>query len=218
MIPRASPMAVARRRMGWLQSGMLVAILSVPVGGFVVGLYATQQIERGLAALLVECTDAKPMAIESVVGRPGEYEELERRAASFLQALESAGHTDPLVLSERDLNLLIAAHPELAPLCGLVLFQVAGERIACRFSLPMADRHLNGSCELSLSLSDGRLAVQLESFEGNGRQISGEAMNLIRQIDLAAHVTGCPEVARLMRMLRSIDVADGQITIQAASG
>lgn len=203
---------------------LVVVMVAVGIGGFFVARHLMGQ----LAAFLEEYTDTAPMKIEPVQIEPGEFEELERRMATFQNALEQGARVEPLVLTGHDLNVLIARHPSMADWRDRAYMQVVDDQVAGQISMPLDNlasvpglsrlkgRYLNGAAALKVSLRDGRLLVNLDALEVKGQPVPEEIMRSLRQQNLAQDVDRNPDLSRTLGQLRSIEVVDGQIVIRAA--
>jgi hypothetical protein len=201
-------------------------MIAVGIGGFFLVRYGVQQ----LTAFIEQYTDTVPMAIETVQVEPGEFEALEERMAAFQDALDRGARVEPLVLTGRDLNVLIARHPAMEAWRERAHVQVVGDQVVGQVSLPLDElaglpgmgrlrgRYLNGSAGFRVSLRNSRLQVNLESLEVKGQPIPEEVMKPLRQQNLAQDADQNPDLARTLGMLQSIEVTEGRIIITPAGG
>jgi hypothetical protein len=203
---------------------LVVVLVAVGIGGYFLVRYGVNQ----LTAFVQQYTETTPMAIERVEVEPGEYEAIEQRLAGFGEALDKGTRVEPLVLTGREINVLIAGHPELKAWRDRVYVRIVGDQIQADVSLPLDElanlplmsgikgRYLNGRAGLRASLVNGRLAVNLDSVEVKGEPLPENVMMQLRQHNLAQDAGRNRELSGTLGQLRSLEVADGQITIKAA--
>src|SRR5258708_38584961 len=87
----------------------LVLFLLVVVTAFFTVRYAIHRINAALA----EYTDTAPMPLPKVEMSPGELEQLKKRLAAFNESSEARTNTPPLILTAREINVLLAGSPEM---------------------------------------------------------------------------------------------------------
>ena len=202
---------------GCLTSILLVILVAVG-GYFGVKWWINQQVLR--------FTDTHPMELPKVEYTPAEAQTVRQQVEAFAKAVKAGQPAPALTLDERELNLLIAAEPDLAPLRDHVYLSIRSNQIQGAISLPLEKipvsflrkykgRYLNGTAGLSVSLTNGFFSVTLQSLEVKGKAAPEEAMAQLRQQNLAKDFYKNQEGMRTIQKLRSITVDDGRLIIKA---
>ncbi|MCB1127810.1 MAG: hypothetical protein KDM81_15055, partial [Verrucomicrobiae bacterium] len=148
-----------------------------------------------------------------------------QRVDRFDKAVEANEPSEPLVLTGKELNMLIATVPDLATIRDKIHFDIEGDRVKGAISLPVETipfkwlqkhkgRYLNGAAELNASLSNGVFQVTLQSLEVKGKPLPEQVMTGLRQQNLARDFYKNEEGMKVLRKLASITVADDRITIE----
>jgi len=195
------------------------------VGLFVLGLVAGVGLYLGARYVLdqaMKLTDPAPLALPKVETSPGLAASLQERVKAFGKALDSGATPEPLVLTEQELNVLIASAPELADLKNKVYVSLGGDEIKGQVSLPLdglpfsrlRGRYLNGAATFKTTLENGVLIVTLDSLQVKGQQLPKEVLTQFQQDNLAKDLYRDPQTAQTMRRLEKIEVKDGRITVR----
>jgi hypothetical protein len=199
---------------GCVIASVLAVLLIVALA---VGAY---MVYRKFNQLLEDYTATAPRELPKLEVDEEEREAVVDRFKAFRDAIKNGTATEPLVLTEDDLNALIEEVPELK---GRVHFTVEGDKIKGQVSIPLSvfmdtnmtrGRYLNGEAEFEASLSDGVLVVRLDSLEVNGRRPPEEVMANLRQQNLAKDFYKDPDNAEMIRRFESLEIKDGKIIIK----
>jgi hypothetical protein len=203
---------------------LVVLMIAVAVGTFFVGRYAMNR----LAAFVEQYTETAPMELATVDMPAEEYESLETRLKEFQVGLDDGRSVPPLVLTGRELNALIARHPDLQDWRERLHVELEGSQVKGQLSLPLDDlskfpglsrlagRYLNGAALLDVELQNGRLDVRVDSLEVKGEPLPEEVLSQLRLHNLAQDLEKNEQLSETLGQLRSIEVADGEVTIKAA--
>ncbi len=192
--------------------GCAVVLLVLAIGGFM-----AYRAVRGVAERLVaEYTDPAPRALPVLTIDDDEAALVLRRVSDFSAALKENRAAAPLVLSSRDVNVLIQRHPDWTNLAGKVHVSIEGDRIGGQASLALggagrllSGRYLNGSVTLRAGLAAGRLLLFVDAAEVKGRAVPESVMKAIRAKNLAEKAQTDPDVTATIGRLESIEVRDG---------
>lgn len=196
----------------------IILVILVAVGGyFGVRWWFNKQV--------IALTDTRPMALPEVEFTQAEAEAVRERVDTFSKAVEANEPSEPLVLTGKELNMLIATVPDLAAIRERVHFDIEGDRVKGGISLPVETipfkwlqkhkgRYLNGAAELNASLSNGVFWVTLQSLEVKGKPLPDQVMAGLRQQNLARDFYKSEEGIKVLEKLQSITVADDRLTIQ----
>lgn len=167
-------------------------------------------------------TDSKPMALPKIEMAEGELKELQGRVKSFGDAMDQGKPTEPLVLSEREINALIANSDQTKQLADHVHVAVAGDEVKGQVSIPLSQlgwigkgRYLNGDATFNVSLRNGVLIVTAQEVRVQGKPLPESFMGALRQENLAKDVYKDAKHAEALRKLETIEVKDGKVTIKA---
>ncbi len=203
---------------------LVVLMIAVVVGTFFLGRYAINR----LANFVEQYTETSPLAMERVEMPAEEYASLETRLKDFQTALKDGRRIAPLVLTGPELNALIGRHPDLEAWKDRLHVELEGTQVKGQVSLPLdelaripgfsrlAGRYLNGTALLGVRLENGRLDVRVDSLEVKGEPLPDEVLSQLRLHNLAQDLEKNKQLSETLGQLRSIEVADGEVTIKAA--
>lgn len=167
-------------------------------------------------------TVTTPVPVRQVEGTPEEIKAVQDRFKRFAEAIRSGQPIEPLVLSEKDLNLLINNVPDLAQFKNHIYVAIEGRKLQGTMSLPLDSlglsqlkgRYFNGVAELKASLQDGVLLVTLDRLEVNGEPLPEHIMAGIRSQNLAKDVYKDERSLEVLRKLDTIEVDDGRVLVK----
>ena len=149
---------------------------------------------------------------------------------NFTKALKEGNHTDPLVLTSDDINILLFQHPDLKFLSEKVYVDIVEDKIEGLVSFPlsefggfMKDRYLNGSAVFSFGLIGGRLHVYIDHMDVKSKAIPESIMASLRNKNLLEDVNTNEEFTSAINKLQSITIKDNKIfivpnNVEGASG
>lgn len=218
MAESTSPPLVRKRR-GCLFYGCLTCLVLL----LIVGLMAFLAV-RFVKSQVNTYTDAAPMKLPKVEMGEAEFKELQGRVKSFGDALDQGKPTEPMILTERDLNALLADAPNTKELADKVYISLTGDQVKGQVSIPLTGlgwlgkgRYLNGDATFNVSLENGVLIVTASEVRVKGQPLPDSIMGRLRQENLAKDVYKDPKNAEAIRKFQSIQVQDGQVIIKARS-
>lgn len=173
--------------------------------------------------MVAQYTAAAPVPVLQVEGTPEEVQAVQARFQSFANAIRAGQPAGALVLSEKDLNLLIGHTSELTPFKNHLHVAIEGRKLRGTLSLPLErlgwpslkGRHFNGVAELKASLENGLLLVTLDSLEVNGQPVPEQMMLGLRGQNLAKDVYKDARSLDLLKRLDRLEVDDGRILVRA---
>ncbi len=198
---------------GCLVSGVLFIVCAL-------GLYFGAQYV--INRMVESYTVATPTPVPQVQATPEEVKAVQDRFRNFAEALRAGSAVEPLVLSERDLNLLINNARDLAQFTNHIHVAIEGRKLKGTMSLPLDSfglrrlrgRYFNGVAELKASLSNGVLMVTLDALEVNGKPLPEQVMNGFRGQNLAKDVYRDEKSLQVLRRIETIEVDDGRILVK----
>jgi hypothetical protein len=167
-------------------------------------------------------TDTQPMKLPRVEMTDADYQQLERRVKSFGDAMEKGTPPAPLMLTERDLNALIARAANMKELADKVYVSVNGTEVKGQVSIPLSrlgwlgkGRYLNGEATFNVSLENGVLIVTAREIKVKGKPLPETFMSQLRRENLAKEAYKNPKNAEAIRQLDTIQVQESQVLIKA---
>jgi len=206
-----------RRRRGCCFYGCL--------GLFVLGLLVAVGLFLGaryLAGQLMGLTDPAPSPLPKVEASSALATSVQERIKAFGKALDSGTTPEPLVLTEQEVNLLLASVPDLRPLKDRLYISFGSGQVKGQVSLPLdglplsrfKGRYLNGAATFKTSLDNGVLIVTFDSLQVKGQQLPKEFLSQLQRDNLAKDLYQNPQTAQTMSKLEKIEVSEGRITVK----
>lgn len=200
----------------------ILAVLMVVMG--LVGFFVVRSMYN---KALNEYTSTTPQAIESVTYTPEERDALEARLKRFQEALDQVKAGEELVLSAKDLNILIAEKPNVNELKGRLFVMIEDDRIKGKVSIPLRDigwfklrgRYLNGLAAFRVALEGGKLDVRLEEVEVNGKPLQnsrllGPMVTEMKKKNLAEDYQRDARQSDNIRKFDTIQIKDGNVVLK----
>ena len=216
-MPDPATLPPVRKGRGCLFYGCLTGLVLLLIAGLL-AFFTVRYVRNRIA----DYTDAAPMTLPKVEMGETESRQLKERVKAFGDAMEKGQPTEPLVLSERDVNALIANQAAAKELADKFYVSLEGNQVKGRVSIPLPNlgwftkgRYLNGDGAFNVSLEKGVLVVTAREVRVKGRPLPDAIMDGLRQQNLAEEVGKDPKNADAIRMLGSIQVQDGQAIIRA---
>jgi hypothetical protein len=171
---------------------------------------------------IADYTDAAPMKLPKVEMAEAEFKQLDDRVKSFGDALQQGKPTEPLVLTEREVNALLAKQPEAKEFADKFYVSLEGDQVKGRVSLPLphlgwlaSGRYLNGDATFNVSLENGVLIVTAREVQVKGLPLPDSVMSQLRLQNLAKDVYKDPKNAEAIRKFESVQVREGTVIIKA---
>lgn len=216
--PAAS--ALPRKRRGCLFYGCLTSLILFLVI-CLMGVLAVRWIRNQISGF----TDNAPMTLPKVEMAETEYKALDQRVKTFGDALEQGKSTEPLVLTERELNALLAGKPNMKTLADKVYVSLNDNQVRGQISIPLGGlgwlakgRYLNGEATFHVALQNGVLIVTAEEVKVQGKALPETLMKEVRKENLAKDAYRDAESAAAIGKLESIEVQNGRAIIKAREG
>lgn len=167
-------------------------------------------------------TDSQPMQMPKVEMSDTEFQSLQQRVSTFGDALGQGKPIEPLMLTERDINALLARSANTKALADKVYVSMNGNEVKGQVSIPLSGlgwlgkgRYLNGEATFKVSLENGVLLVTAQEIKVKGTPLPESFMSQLRRENLAKDAYKNPENAETIRKLDSIEVEDSKAIIKA---
>ena len=199
---------------------ILVGCIVLVVLSIIIAVASYFGIKKGLNYVIQEYTETVPRELPEVSASATEIQNVSDRLDAFRKAFKADEPASPLVLSERDINILIDNYPDCKEMAGKVRVSILDKTIKGEVSVPLdkmgkfaQGRYLNGMAVFRVELIGGRLVVFADSLEIRGQVVPEAFMQGLRSQNLAEEANKKPEVSNLMRKLESIKVEEGRVFI-----
>lgn len=200
----------------YMAIGCLVIIFLAVIGGF----FAYRGLKGFVSKVTEEYTHEKPIALPKVNVSEDEASIILDRVKTFTNDLNQGASNETLILSSKDINVLIANHPDWKKMAGKVYVSIEDDRVKGQISFPLnelgdmfEDRYLNGSAVFRINIASERLLVFLDSAQVGGKPLHSEVMNAIRGENLAKEANNDPEVIAIIEKLESVTIQNGSVII-----
>ena len=184
-------------------------------------------------------TGSEPTALPRVAVTQAQVAELQTRFQAFEAAVNTPGAPAVLVLTADDINRMIAEEKRKKPSPEQVFVEIKDGRITARVTVPfdtaatssedreildklgLKGRHLNAGVTFTLSVANGRLAVELQEVIANGNRLPGVFVSLLRKAlkeGIEKGLTQNPDAQKSLKQLESVEVKDDRVLIKAKGG
>ena len=196
--------------------GCLVIILLAIIGGY----FAYKGIKRIVSEMADEYASMEPMELPAVDASAVEVAAVLDRVESFSNALQKDDLSEPLILTGRDINILINNHPKWNEMSGKTYVTIERDQMKGEISIPLGEfgtmlegRYLNGSAIFRIGMESGALLLFVDSAEVGGKVLPEEIMTVLRKENLAKRPNERSDVEEVFEKLESITVKDGSLII-----
>ncbi len=200
----------------YIAIGCASFLILATIGGFL----AYRGIMGFISGMTEKYTYATPLELPRVDVSEDEAEALLERLATFTESLRQNGRTSALMLTARDINILIQQHPDWTDMAGKVYVTIENDKIQGQTSIPLDEfgnmvkgRYLNGSAVFDLGMAAGRLLVFIDSVRVGEKDLPDEIMSALREENLADDINKQPDSMAILQKLESITIQDGCLYI-----
>lgn len=167
-------------------------------------------------------TDAAPVQLPKVEMADAQFQSLQQRVTTFHDAMQQGKPAGPLVLTDQEINALIARSPNMKQVAGKVYVSLTNNQVHGQVSIPVPNilwltkgRYLNGEAAFNVSLDNGVLVVTAQQVQVRGTALPEAFMTRLRQENLAKEIYRDPQKAEVISKLESIQVEDNRAVIKA---
>ena len=207
---------------GCLGFECLVVVVLFALGG--IGAYFGVSSALKAAAYKYTEDSSRDLKIDFTVEESVAVDDKVRR---FTDAVNQGEEAEPLVLSDRDVNILInsSLDPLLIEMRERVRLKFADGKIMSELSLPLdrlgvkdlRGRYFNGDAELNLAKSEeNKMSLNLRNLAANGANLPPEILSQIqKRTDYIDRIMSDSRVTRLTRYLKRFEVVGEQLIIEA---
>jgi len=208
--PRRAPRKHGRRR---LKKAVLACVVAAGVLGVLCG--AAYLTARKWAAEFVEqYTQAQPWDVPQAALAGKQLAAVEKRVAAFAEAVRAGTQTEPLALSEDEVNALVQGNEAWHPFEGRAHLSFEGHDVTAKLSIPLESagwenlkgRYLNGTAAVLVSFEHGRLSVIADDFSARAKKLPQEWQGVVRTRNLAEDANRDSGFARMLEGIEGIEV------------
>jgi hypothetical protein len=221
MNPTTSPVPPAKRH-----GCFFYGCLSLVVFGLIAGVLlvvAVANAPKLLNRWATGYTETAPTQLERVTVSEAELRPIEQRVAAFQQALEQGQRAQELVLTDREINALIAGSKDLQMFRDKLFVVISNDTIRGQLSWPLEDfgpfklkgRYLNGEVAFRINLEDGRLGVFLRDVKVKGQTLPGLLAGQVQDLNLAEEFQKDPRNAARIQKFDSIRIEDSKLILRS---
>lgn len=131
---------------GLLGCGGLVLFVAISVGAMLFF----------VRSKFIKYSSNKPVQIRQVSFLSGEEKDIKEKIGELISVSQKGGE---FVLTDRDLNLLIASNPQFK---NRAYVDFMGDKINITFSIPFMERYINGDLSGKLRMNDRLLKLEID--------------------------------------------------------
>jgi len=213
----ASTQAPEKKGRGCFFWGCIISLVILVVGTLAIG-GGAYYLYRYVIGTLKEYSETTPAPIPPATMPEAERKVLHERFTAFGEALKKGEPVEPMILTTDDINALIEDNPETK---GTAHVYIVGDQIKAEVSFPLkklgiaelADRYLNGSAVLRVSLLNGELDIRADSVTTKGKPLPPDFLKAIQGQNLAGDTMKDPKRREALDKLSRIEVKDGKIIV-----
>lgn len=182
--------------------------------GIAAGYYSVQKAVDRL-------TEQTPVALPKPEATPAEAAAVRQRIDGFKETVRARLPSPPLMLTDREINALIAYDPEFRGLKDSVRVDIKDGKLRGQLSLPLdrlglemvKGRYLNGTGTFRIKIDEGRLNVALDEVEVHGKPLPRRWMSRLRGINLAQNLNEDPHASTAIGTLESVQVSTNKLIL-----
>lgn len=211
-------------KMGWGTKFLLIAF-ACAAGAMVLIIGFSFAFSWFIDRAVENYTDTEPAVASTPAAAPEEVDAIEQRVDDYGEALEAGDADEPLVLTEHEVNVLLAdamkdeegAAVDVRLLPGQVQAQVS---LRLTQTLPLGPwsrdltgRYLNGMATFDAAVRDGALDLRLAAFEVKGRPLPERVLTVLRdEIDKSGALDD-EGIQEFLDKVDSVEFGSGRVTI-----
>lgn len=169
---------------------------------------------------VTQYTSSSPAYIPEVTMDRESVNALTRRVGQYGKSLEAGTATQPLSLSEEEINALIQTGEAVPGMGRQVYLRPENGKLSVDFTFPLEGmipmgegRYLNGTAVVDVAVENGRPVLRVESAEANGEPIPDWLVKRIQErVDLD-RLASEPEARAALQNIQSVNVEEGELVI-----
>lgn len=215
---------------GKVLAGCGIGCLVLVVLGIVGGFFLVSFGKNKLADLAGAYVSDEPVAIARPAVSPTEVEETVARFDRFREAMRSGRASEPLAVTDQEINALLFHHPDLEALAGRTAVRIEDDQLWATVSFDLDDieipfgfldealrgKHFNGEVAFSIDTVAGRPALFIEDLKVGGRSIPKPILDEMKNENLLKDALSDPEAREFFDKIESIRIEGGRLVIVPA--
>jgi hypothetical protein len=202
------------------------------LGGFALGAFAMVVlialsfiVPRAVDRAVETYTDTAPAPLRTEPVPEPERKEIQQKVDDYSDALDKHEAKEPLVLTDREVNALLAKELEKeGELAAGIEFRPGQIRaqVSLRltqtlplgpWSRDLTGRYLNGTATFDASVRNGQLNLYLTGFDVKGHALPERALAILRdEIDKSGALAG-DDVQDFLKKVSAVEFESGKVTI-----
>jgi len=202
--------------------GCLVVIVLAVVGGF----FAYKGFKGIVSKLANNYTDTTPVELLMVDASEDEIVETLNRFDDFANSLEDGKKLPELVLTSKDINILIQKNEDFDEAANSLYVNIKGDRIHADVSISLdklgevtnlddtlKGRYLNGSVVFQVGMAVERLVVNIDSITVDDKKVPSTFIQAINNEGIGNKFHEDKDVAKFLDKIHSIKIKDDKLYI-----
>ncbi len=201
---------------------VLLVVIGLGVGGYFWG-------KGKVEYFITNFTGDKAVPIEAPQGTPEQVSAVFARYDGFRSAMAGGKAPTPLVLSDKDINLLMFHHSDFEQVSGKTNVTIEGDKLSAKISMKLDDfpevvgfpiigwmlkgRYLNGDATVSLSLTEGAPTLFVQDLTVNGMDLPPEVIKELRKENVLKDIKKDENLSKLFERIEEIKVEGGKLYI-----
>ena len=146
----------------------------------------------------VKYTSDEPIQIEQVSFSSNEEKDIKEKIGELKSISQKGGE---FVLTDRDLNLLIASNPKFR---GRAYVDFENDKINIKFSIPFMKRYINGDISGKLRMKDGLLKLEIDKSDVIGFKTPSKELRDKIASSLVEGLENNPEFRKIERRIERV--------------
>jgi hypothetical protein len=215
--PASSQPPAPKSKHGCAFYGCLTLVILAIIGAVLITatFVAARKFTRNM---VTQYTQTNAVELPRVASTPTEQKAVADRCSDFMDSLQAGKAVQPLVLSARDLNLLVAR----SELQKFIYLTIEDSQIKGQVSLPlenlgqlqmMKGRYLNGAAQFKVGMEKSALSVSVVSMEAGGKPVPAAFLSGLSGRNLAEELLKNPDIGPTLRNLENVEVKDGKLIL-----
>jgi hypothetical protein len=169
---------------------------------------------KGFERQFLSFTSESPMPVPIQELSPERYQEVKARTDAFMSSLNTNGAPHRMVLSEEELNGLLAK----SEFRGRIYLQLEEGVMQARVSMPVdlpmfPKRYINATGEVVVEVKNGNPLIMVRSAEFNGNPLPEAELQQLANQNLAGEMSKNPDFGRFIKKIQLLEIQPNQVTI-----
>ena len=209
-----------------------IGCLTVLVVGVIAVIAAMAWTKKAVGDFADKYTSDDPVKIEMPVLSDQQVADVTSRFDKFLSDVSAGNATEPLQLSESDINALIAKHPKFAGMAGSAVASIENDQLTVNSSFDIdklgipfpgfiADRvsgkYFNGSITVEITTIGGQPAVFIQNIAAGDAPIPQVFIDSLKTENLLQNQNSDPNMKKALEKIQEIKIENNQVVVTPAA-